>query len=227
MAAQSIITRDSDPAGLIARLTMPPAFYKRVNETRFKQHWHLTHFQYACLWFGWDGEGDPKHWMMSVFKGPKYQRGVFGGVARRRVAAAAPPDSVGISAHSLHDERFNAGTVTAFIQWQNDGQLFAMRDVGSDFEYNGEWWSGEPEASIGNSYEARHLSSGKTGTFSGSLEAAVADTWITITGNRNWGKTRSGTGSASCTATFEVGDDGAESADSSAVFTVQVTVDDM
>ncbi len=225
MAAQAIITRDSDPAGLIARMTMPPAFYKRVNETRFKQEWLLTHFQHLCLKLGWDGEGDPKQWMMREFKGPRFQLGMLSGMGVKRAQQAAPVGNVQIGAHSLTDERFSAGTADARIQWQNDGQLWAFRQVGSDFEYPLEWWSLEPETSVGNDYECRHISTGKTGTFS--VQAAVANTWITITTGREWGVTRSSTGSKSCTATFEVGDDGVESADDSAVFTTTASIDDM
>jgi len=229
MKARSIITRDSDPAGLIARLTMPPAFYKRVNETRFKQEWVLTHFQYLCLRLGWDGEGDPKHWMMSVFKGPRFQRGMLSGMGIKRAAwGAGPAGNVSISAHTLLDQRFDAGTCDARIEWQADGQLWAFRQVGSDFEYAGEWWTNEPEsAGVGADYECRHISSGKTGTFSAGVEAAVADTWITISAARVWGVTRNVTGTKSCAATFEVGDDGAESADDSAILTTTATVDDV
>jgi len=226
MGSQGIITRDSDPAGLIARLTMPPAFYKRTNETRFRQEWVLTHFQHLCLRLGWDGEGDPRHWMMSVFKGPKFQRGMLSGMGVKRAAWAAPAGNVSITAHSLLDSRFDAGTCDARIQWQTDGQLWAFRQVGSDFEYDAEWWTTEPETSIGDGYECRHISSGKTGTYN-VAEAAVADTWITITSAREWGVQRVITGTKSCTATFEVGVDAAESADDSAVFTTSATVDDV
>lgn len=225
MASKSIINRDSDPAGLIARLTMPPAFYKRVNETRFKQEWELTHFQYLCLKLGWDGEGDPYHWMMSVFKGPKFQRGMLsGGSVRRAAWTAGPAGNVSINAHNIVDQKFSSGQTDAKIEWQTDGQLWFFRQVGSDGEYNGEWWTNEPETSIGSSYECRHISTGKIGTYN-SGEAAVANTWITISAARQWGVQRNVNGSKSCTATFEVGDDGAESADDSAVITVTAILD--
>jgi hypothetical protein len=214
MSAQTIITRDSDPAGLLARLTMPPAFFKRVNETRFRQEWKLTPLQYLALKLGWDGHGSPK-----------YQRGMLSGMGvKRAITAGAPAGSVLLNPHTLLDQRFNAGTCDARIQFQNDGQLFAFRQVGSDFEYNGEWWTNEEEASIGDGYECRHISAGKTGFYD--VQAAVADTWITITTGREWGVTQSTTGSQSTTATFECGLDAVESALDSAIFTVTATVDD-
>jgi hypothetical protein len=164
--------------------------------------------------------------MISVFKGPKFQRGMLSGMGVKRAAwAAGDPGNVTISAHTLADNKFSAGTVDARIEWQTDGQLWAFRQQQSDFEYDGEWWSNEPETSIGDDYECRHLSSGKTGAYN-ATESAVADTWITITAARVWGVTRSITGTTSCEATFEVGDDGAESADDSAIFTMSATIDD-
>jgi hypothetical protein len=198
---------------MIARLTMPPAFFKRVNETRFKQEWLLTPLQYLALKLGWDGHGSPK-----------FQRGMLSGLSVKRAITAGGAGFVRLNPHTLLDERFDAGTAAAEIQFQNDGQLFAFRQVGSDFEYNGEWWSDEEEASIGDGYECRHLSSGKNGTYNGP-EAAVADTWITITTGRSWGVTRTVNGMKSCDATFECGLDGVESALDSATFTVTASVD--
>lgn len=218
---KSLVTATGfDPEGPFAKLLLPYAFRKRQSETRFKQEWLLTHFQHLCFKLGWGGDGDPKQWMLREFKGPRRQRGIICATA---AYIAAPAGNVQIGAHSLTDEKFSSGTTDARIQWQNDGQLWAFRVWGSDFEYPLEWWSDEPETSIGDSYECRHISTGKIGTFS--VQAAVANTWITITTGREWGVTRTTNGTKSCTATFEVGDDGAESADDSAVFTTTATLD--
>jgi len=209
MNRSQVIATGFDPEGPFAGLLLPPRFRKLQSETRFKLRWTVTVAQYAAL--------------MREFVGPKRQRGIIQVAGGGTMLPAVASGNVSITAHSLTDQRFSAGTSDARIQWQNDGQLWAFRVVGSDFEYNGEWWTNEPETSIGNSYECRHISTGKTGTFS--VEAAVANTWITITSGREWGVTRSVNGSKSCTATFEVGDDGAESADDSAVFTTTAVVD--
>lgn len=224
MKSRAIITRDSDPSGLIARLTMPPAFYQRVNETRFRQEWVLTPFQHLCLKLGWDGEGDPKHWMMSVFKGPRFQRGMLSGMGNKRVVGVPAGGSVVLTAHSKTSTRFTSGSTTASMEFENDGELWGrVTDSGGDTQYAGEWWSDEPEASIGSSYEVRNLSSGKTGTFT--TQAGADDVWVTISSTRIWTVTRSANGSKSCTATFEVGPDGVESADDSAALTITAVMD--
>ncbi|GAF98353.1 unnamed protein product, partial [marine sediment metagenome] len=129
----------------------------RQSETRFKQRWTVTAAQYAALMC----EGFELHtrrWLPM----PRKQRGsiILAGFG---VPSAGVSGSVSITAHTLADNRFSPGTIDARIEWQNDGQLFAFRQVGSDFEYNGEWWTNEIEASIGDDYECRHISTGKTG----------------------------------------------------------------
>ncbi|MEE8598180.1 MAG: hypothetical protein V3S69_01425 [Dehalococcoidales bacterium] len=205
---QTIVT-DFDPNGPFAELLLPPRFRKRQSETRFKQRWTLTVAQYMA--------------MMREFRGPRKQRGII--CATVAYPTAVVPGNVQIGAHSITDQRFSAGTARSDYQFQNDGELWSNREVAGNTQLNLEWWSDEPEASVGNDYECRHISSGKTGTYT--TESAVANTWITITGNRTWGVTRSTQGTKACTATFEIGDDGAESADDSAVFTCTATVDFM
>ena len=202
MSSQTIIT-GFDPKGPFAGMILPPAFRKRQKETRFKQEWRLTIAQYLAL--------------MRVFKGPRKQRGSFyAGV----IATSPKPSgvaSVVLNAHFFNSDGFS-GTITSGVEFQNDGELYEIDSEFGNVQQNGEWWSNEPQASIGNSYEARHLSSGKTGTYSS--EAAAANVWITLTSNRQWNVQRSASGTKSCTATFEVGLDGVESALDSAIITV-------
>lgn len=219
---QAIVT-GFDPDGPFAGLLLPPRFIKRQRETRFKQRWTVTSAQYAALM----REGYElrlKRWVPM----PNKQRGsIQMGSAGAHAAAAVsvPSGIVGLSAHTVTDQRFDAGT--AEVQWQflSNGQLWINRVVGSNSQPNNEWWSLEPDTGVGVDYETRHLSAGKIGTFSS--EAAAADAWITIGSTRNWAVTRTSTGTKSCTATFEVGDDGAESADDSAVFIATASVDDV
>ncbi len=212
--AQTIVT-GFDPAGPFAGLLLPPRFLKRQSETRFIQRWKLTHAQYAALMREWVG---PKRQRGSV------QMGAAGALAAAGSGGGSAP-TVFIQAHNITDQRFSAGTARSDFGFQLNGELWSRRQVGSDTQFAQEWWSDEPETNIGNSYEARHLSAGKIGTFTTS--AAVANTWITMTTTRTWGVTRTSSGNKSCTATFELGDDGAESADDSAVLTCTAIVDDM
>ena len=128
-----------------------------------------------------------------------------------------------LNAHTVADTGFGANARAA-ISFRSDGLLRGERDnAPGNVDYNGEWWSLEPETGIGSSYEGRHLSTGKTGTYSN--EAAAADTWITFNLIREWDVVQTTTGTKFCTATFEVGADGAESADDSAVITVTANKD--
>ena len=202
---------DFDPSGPFAGLILPPRFRKRQSETRFKQHWKLTAAQYLTLM----REGYELHckkWLPL----PRYQRGsiIMAGFG---VPAAVGPGNVVLNAHFFNSDGFS-GTITSGVEFQNDGELYEIDSEFGNVQQNGEWWSNEPQTSIGSSYEARHLSSGKTGTYT--VEAAAANVWITLNINRQWNVQRSASGTKSCTAVFEVGLDGVESALDSAIITV-------
>ena len=230
MGWQATIERDSDPRGLFAALTMPPAFYKRVNETRFKQEWRLSMFQYWCLKRGWSGFGDPWTFfrmylaLMKPFKGPKRQRGTFHMFPAGSTALLNAGQVVMSGTKLIVDQRFTAGTADARISFENDGELKGVKLNGTDLDYTGEWWSAEPEIGIGSSYAARYLSGG-SGVWDTS--AAGANSWITISGTRQWGVTRTNTGSESANATFEVGPTPSGPADDSAPVTCTAIIDNL
>lgn len=231
MKARTITERDSDPRGLIAALTLPPAFYNRINETRFKQEWRLTQFQYWCLKRGWSGFGDPwtffRIWLASIkpFKGPKRQRGNFAMFPAGTTAAAGGGAVVLTGPKLISDSRFSLpGTADARISFENDGELKGVRLNTTDIDYTGEWWSAEPEIGIGNSYAARYISGG-SGVWDTS--AATVNNWITISTTRQWGVTRNTTGSESANATFEVGPTPSGPADDSAGVTCTAIVDNL
>lgn len=230
MGWQATIERDSDPRGLFAALTMPPAFYKRVNETRFKQEWRLSMFQYWCLKRGWSGFGDPWTFfrmylaLMKPFKGPKRQRGTFHMFPAGSTAVLNAGQVVMSGTKLIVDQRFTAGTADARISFENDGELKGVKLNGTDLDYTGEWWSLEPESGIGSSYAARYLSGG-SGVWDTS--AAGANSWITISGIRQWGVTRTNTGSESANATFECGPQPSGPADDSAPVTCTAIIDNL
>lgn len=230
MGWQATIERDSDPRGLFAALTMPPAFYKRVNETRFKQEWRLSMFQYWCLKRGWSGFGDPWTFfrmylaLMKPFKGPKRQRGTFHMFPAGSTALLNAGQVVMSGTKLIVDQRFTAGTADARISFENDGELKGVKLNGTDLDYTGEWWSLEPESGIGSSYAARYLSGG-SGVWDTS--AAAVNNWITISTTRQWGVTRTATGSESANATFEVGPTPSGPADDSAGVTCTAIIDNL
>lgn len=207
MSSQTIIT-GFDPEGLFAGLILPPAFIKRQSETRFKQEWRLTLAQYAAL--------------MNSFKGPKRQRGSYYANVLKVLSSAA--GTVVITNHSFLADEFSPGSVTSAVQFRNNGQLWELDNgFGSDTEQNGEWWSDEPEASIGDGYEVRALSGG-SGTWGAA--AAADNVWITITVSRTWSVTETTPVSTTfASRTFEVGLDGVESALDSAVISCRASLD--
>ena len=227
--SRTIIERDSDPRGLFAALTMPPAFYKRVNETRFKQEWRLTQFQHWCLKRGWSGFGDPwtffRIWLAAIkpFEGPKRQRGNFSCYPAGTAAVLNAGSVVLTGTKLISDTRFALpGTADARIEFQSDGELFGVKLNGTNIDYTGEWWSAEPEIGIGSSYAARYISGG-SGVWDTS--AASVNAWVTISITRQWGVTRTSNGSESANATFEVGPTPSGPADDSAPVTCIATID--
>ena len=199
--SQTIIT-GFDPEGPFAGLFIPPCLIKRQRETRFKQEWRLTLDQYAAL--------------MRGFVGPKRQRGSII-ISTIGVQQGGPSGNVVLTAHTDAYFGLQPDTGTAGFSFQNDGGLDRIEES----NIIGEWWSNQPQANIGNSYEVRALSAGKTGTWSAA--AASDNIWTTITGIKTWSITSSGFKDTS--ATFEVGLDGVESALDSATLTADVTIE--
>ncbi len=206
MSKSQLIITGFDPAGPFAGLLLPPRFRKRQSETRFKQEWRLTLEQYYTL--------------MREFVGPKRQRGSIQMGAAGAMAAGgsgAPSGSVVLTNHTDSYFGIQPDTGTAGFSFLNNGELRRIVDANP----SGEWWSDEPETSIGNSYEVRALSAGKSGTWTNS--GAADNIWTTMTATRTWSITSSGFKNTS--AVFEVGLDGAESALDSATLTADVTIE--
>lgn len=207
MSSSRVVVTGFDPAGSFADLLLPVRFLRRQAETRFKQEWRLSKGQYLA--------------MMREFIGPRRQRG---NLAMLNAVLGDAGGVVVLTAQTFGDFAAS-GTATATIRFEDDGELRGIREKLSDFDFTGEWWSDEDEAGIGNSYAARHLAAGKTGTYS--TEAATADNWITISATRDWSVQR-GTpiGSKQCVATFEVGPQPSGPADDSAVIDITADFDD-
>ena len=160
---------------------------------------------------------DRSRFKIREFNGPRYQGGMLQGGSVKRTLAAGPTGNVAISTHSVSDLDPGASATSGF-QFRTNGELYEQDGAGFPVQFAGEWWSEEPDTGIGGSYEVRHLASGKTGTYN-HLESATADTWITISSSRTWAVRNSSGGTSTTAATFELGDDGAESADDSATLT--------
>lgn len=211
MSSQTIIT-GFDPNGPFAGLILPDRFRKRQSETRFKQNWSITLQQYAQMMCErYDMRA--KKWVGNK----KRQRGsIMMSSSAACTASGGTGGSVFLNTLKLVTSDEVSGDSTAGIRFESDGQLWAIRSAGGDLEYDGEWWTAEPETGIGSSYEVRALASGGSGTWGNA--AAADDTWITISANRAWDHTRTTTGSTTVSRTFEVGLDGVESAlDSSSI----------
>lgn len=125
-----------------------------------------------------------------------------------------------LTAHTDTDLKiFPLGAVAGF-EFQRDGTLGRTQAI----DIAGEWWSKEPDTTIGDGYEVRALSAGKVGVWDNTA-AAADDVWITMTSTRLWRNQRVGIGTDTTSATFEVGLDGVESALDSATLTAVSTVD--
>ena len=73
----------------------------------------------------------------------------------------------------------------AGIRFNNDGSIDDRGPGGATYNQvdAGEWWTEEPSADIGSSYDVRALSGG-SGTWT--TAAAADDTWIQMDVNREW-----------------------------------------
>jgi hypothetical protein len=190
---------DFDPNGMFSDSILPHRFKKRVKETRFKQLWTLTVAQYAA--------------MMREFVGPKRQRG---SVSAFPYGTIQPPASGGgsvlltnltISFNSVHP-------TFARARFNNDGSIDENGTEVGDFAqvHSGEWWTNEPDGSIGDDYEVR-LASVSVGVFD--VVSAAVGTWITLDADRIYGEQRAGKegpGTDTATGVIEIGLDGVESA---------------
>lgn len=186
MSARSqIIITGFDSAGLFAGLVLPARFRKRQAETRFKQEWKLTWQQYLI--------------MMREFINPEYQRGSI------ILATAAPAGIHGgvlITNHTITAISFTPANATAGVRWDTDGQISRNRNTVYDNPFSNQWWSNEPVTGIGSSYAVRALSGG-SGTWT--VAAAVDNTWITMSANREWNVLQTVIGIKTTTRVFEVG----------------------
>ena len=169
MSSKTVIT-DFDPNGAFAGLVVPPRFRDRQKQTRFKQRWVLTPYQYAAL-------------MAERFKGPAKQRGSII-LAAFGVQMGGAGGSVLLTGGSI--SKFLPGnTCFAGVRFNNDGGIDQRGTSSTNYAawFTGEWWTNEPDGTIGNSYDVRALSGG-SGTWNQS--AATDNTWIQISTNRLW-----------------------------------------
>jgi len=220
----SITVLDITPNGLFSKFLLPSVFRKRIRETRFKQEWKMETELFNLLRMGWNGEDNPKKWYAQYskrFNGPKYQRGNFSMFPAGSTAATAPTGgSVVLTNHSFSSSDFG-NLVTSRAAFLSTGELSHTDDGTPTSVQAGEWHSDEP-SSTGADYEVRYTSASKTGD-AYTTPAAAGDTWIRIDAERSWGHriiAKSSPDTLSSTATFELGDYLASSADDSATLTI-------
>jgi len=220
MASRTIIS-DFEPDGLFEKIILPPVFRSRIRETRFKQEWKMPAWKYRILRMGWNGEGDPLKWLfqyMRGFKGPKFQRGNFA-MFPVGITAVGDVGNVFLTNHGVTHTN-GGGIARSGVEFTTDGGLDeseALVNVG--LITSGEWHTNEPSAT-GSNYEVRARALGKVGSWA--VSAAADDTWIQISTDRGWSNVRvakSSPGTTTTSATFELGDNGASSADDSATLT--------
>lgn len=193
-----------DPNGVFAEWVFPERFRKRVGETRFKQEWKMSLAQYVA--------------MMREFKGPRKQRGII------CAAAVFGGARVVLTNHSLSQDNPSA-LCTSGPAFETNGTLNEVGPEVTTFTavQAGEWWSAEPETSIGSNYDVQRLSSGATGNYSTTL---AADTWYQISEQRLWRVTviaKNAPDIDTGSSTFEIRATGTGSALDSAVITAQAT----
>jgi len=204
MSKSQIKISNFDPQGVFAGLVLPLRFRHVQKKTRFKQEWRLTLAQYAQ--------------MMGEFKGSRCQRGTIMLMGGGMMIGSASGFVV-VNAHVF--TAIVNGPVTSGVRFEQDGELHKIDSAAGDVQQDGEWWSDEPEPSIGDNFAARHLSAGKIGTYSN--EAASANTWITITASRIWDVDSPLDDTKSCDATFEVGPQPSGPADDSGFIELTAT----
>lgn len=204
MASQLIIT-GFDPEGPIAGFVLPPQFIKRQRETRFKQEWRISRAMYQQI--------------MGQWTGPKHQRGsvsVTAFVNAAQQGAGGVSGSVVITNHTLrHESTGNA--VQPTMNWRSDG-TFASRGVPVQ---SGEWHDGEP-LTTGADWEVRQVNPSFGDTYF--QPAASINIWITIDVERTWAlniTAKAAPDFKTHTSDFELGVDGAESADDSATIILE------
>lgn len=199
MASQRIIT-GFDPEGPLAGWFLPPQFIKRQRETRFKQEWRISQVMYKQ--------------MMRKWTGSKHQRGSVSVTAFVNAAqqGADTGGSVVITNHTIIDQDFT-NAVQPTMHWQSDGTFSGS--PGGPLQ-SGEWHDGEP-STTGANWEVRWTTPSTGDTYF--QPAASINIWITIDVNRTWALNITAKASPDFkthSSVFELGADGAESADDSA-----------
>lgn len=116
---------------------------------------------------------------------------------------------------------FSGSIAYCGVRFGSDGTIDIKGDTVLVYNQHvaGEWWSNEPQPSIGSSYDVRALSTGKTGTWS--VSAAADDTWIQISSDREWWvvvAAKLSPANKRCKATFEIRKTGTGSALDSCFF---------
>ncbi len=98
------------------------------------------------------------------------------------------------------------GATQAGIAWQPDGSVDQTGPIGSERTdtHPGEWWTKEPQAGIGSTYQIRSLTE-SVGNWT--FAAAADNVWIDLSIERVWFRRRiakAGPGSDVVTSVFEI-----------------------
>jgi hypothetical protein len=99
------------------------------------------------------------------------------------------------SAGDVTDQEFFPSSSTAYIELQNDGDIFGFGSIQGSGD-QGDWIT--PRSAAGGNYEARWTNT------SGTLSSGTAGTWEALSTTRQWAVSRVGVGSKTCTGTLEI-----------------------
>ena len=186
-----------EPGGIFSRMALPKAFQKRQSETRFKQEWNVPLGKYGMA---------------------KYQRGSISMMCGGGAMAAAS-GMVVISGQTNSNFVFG-DTVWAGIRFNADGSIDEQGTGAATYNQvdPGEWWSLEPDGSIGASYDVRATSTGG-GTWN--QAAAVDNAWVALSTARQWNVSvlsKFSPDVQSAWRVFEIGPTGTATADDSSTY---------
>lgn len=123
--------------------------------------------------------------MMQELKGPRWQRGIIIATAAYQHALAVPPF---VNVTDIVTSNTTTAICISGARFNDDGSIDEISGVLNTRIYTqihtGEWWSGEPEVTIGDDYDIRCLSIDADGPWN--VEPAVVGTYVGLDTDPEW-----------------------------------------
>ncbi len=141
--------------------------------------------------------------------GPKYQRGSVSVTAFANAAQQGVAGEVAVTDILVEVVTAGGGSCTgvSFIDSGELEQAKVTTTTWSALEHNGEWWTLEPVASVGDDYEVRCESIDSGSTFNQEPAAVGTYTDMVATNTIQWNQCRgvkAGVGTTETVATFQI-----------------------